>query len=74
MDSKLIGLFGLTSASRALNGPLMRQQDIIVGETLSGRAVRRAAVRPDPWLRPGDLRDALTTFALVFVCAMVFLA
>lgn len=74
MDSKLISLFGLTNSDRALNGPLMRQQDIIVGETPSGRAIRHAVVRSEPWLRPGDLRDALTTFALVFVCAMVFLA
>ncbi|MEQ1509084.1 MAG: hypothetical protein ABL909_01620 [Sphingopyxis sp.] len=73
MDSKLKAIFGITSEPT-----FMRQQDIIVGDAPSGRALRARYVENETWLSmaglsAGDLRDMVMTFALVFVGAMIFL-
>lgn len=73
MDSKLKAIFGITSSPH-----FMRQQDIIVGDAPSGRALRARYVENETWLSMAglsidDLRDMVMTFALVFVGAMIFL-
>lgn len=69
MDSKLNLLFGLAEATPAM----LRQQDMVIDETPSGAAIRRAVIRSDSWFDYNDLRDALMTFCLAFVGAMMFL-
>lgn len=68
MDIDLNRLFGLEEPQK-----VMRQQDMVIDESPSGRAIRHAVIKPDPWLRRDDIRDALMTFSLVFVGAMMFL-
>lgn len=73
MDKKLTAIFGLTSEPT-----MLRQQDIMVGDTPSGRALRARYVQNETWLSMAgmtvqDLRDMVMTFALVFVGAVIFL-
>lgn len=68
MDADLYRLFGLEAPQS-----IMRQQDMVIDESPSGRAIRHSVIKPDPWLRRDDVRDALMTFAIVFVGAMMFL-
>ncbi|MEQ1687675.1 MAG: hypothetical protein ABL874_03785 [Sphingopyxis sp.] len=73
MDSKLKAIFGIASEPA-----FMRQQDIVIGDAPSGRALRARYVENETWLSmagltTGDLRDMVMTFTLVFVGAMIFL-
>lgn len=73
MDSKLKAIFGI-----AEEPTFMRQQDIVIGDAPSGRALRARYVDNETWLSMAgmsvqDLRDMVMTFALVFVGAMIFL-
>ena len=73
MDSKLKAIFGITESPA-----VMQQQDIVVGDAPSGRALRARYVENDTWLSMAgmtvqDLRDMVMTFTLVFVGAVIFL-
>lgn len=73
MDSKLKAIFGI-----AEQPSFMRQQDIVIGEAPSGRALRARYVDNETWLSMAgmttqNLRDMVMTFALVFVGAVIFL-
>ncbi|MEQ1724578.1 MAG: hypothetical protein ABL882_01460 [Sphingopyxis sp.] len=73
MDSKLKAIFGITEQQSH-----MRQQDIVIGDAPSGRALRARYVENETWLTmagltTSDLRDMVMTFTLVFVGAVIFL-
>jgi hypothetical protein len=50
----------------------IREESGIIDRSVAAR-LGRAPVKPTPWIREEDLRDALMTFALVFTGAVVFL-
>ncbi len=68
MDRNLKQIFGLSEPLTT-----MRQQDMVIDDAPSGRALRHRMIKLDPWLRKDDLRDAVMTFCLTFVGGMMFL-